>query len=905
MTRGGGGGGKVLSFILGLLLGIIILAGSLFGAGYFLYSNRLDKTVKTVDKFLPNDLYAAFFGSEDKEGYLSEEYASKKVSELLNDIRKAASALSGEGCLQNLDDISPKVGTMISGLLDSFTSFGITVNHEEFMATPVNELSDFLANTIQGAPLASMMESMDDGKPVSDPIMLAICYGSPTHYATDEKGKPILGEDGKPIMNQIVYTYEDKGEGAKLYDIDGNVVEGYVEGADTVTVNEVTYYLSETTATPPAKKYLAFTDEAKTEKACYPITKVKDLAASASSLVDGLYLSDALNVNNASHKVLIALAYGSEENYTVKDDGTILPKEGFTPRTIGQLKRENTELINGIYMKDALNITPTSHPILISLAYGQKDKDYELVQTGVDAQNKPVYKIEPINEPRTIGDLSNDSTNLINGVYMKDALNITPTSHPVLISLAYGSDYTIDGETISCKPGNTPRTIGDLSNDSTNLINGVYMKDALNVTPSSHQILISLAYGQKDKDYELVQTGVDAQNKPVYKIEPINEPRTIGDLSNNSTELIESVLLSDVLKEDQKSAISMYMLYGRKGIHYKLTQTGTDDKGDPVYKTELLQKRILKIEGSTQAYDGYGEPISGHTIDGTYYTVSTDPLTRYTVIDSGLTQQIKIEEGGVKVEKTAKVYYYQDEAGDVVYYQAATLGEMMHGDKISKITQRLTVSELMNSSELDSNMFLKHVKDKTIDELPSAVSNLTIISVYEEQIYKTYEEDTPYTDSEGHQVNKGDYIDASGNFVCTKAELENLDETKKEDLVLKGTWKYLLTNPADGKVTDCKITDMDTLVSNMQKNMQKATLNELNADGIVSLTSDTLGKELMTDISVTILGETKSVAIPFPSTATGKKTLGQLTVSEMLTYIGNVLQAVDDFKKLVNPPANP
>ncbi len=829
-----GGGGKVVPFLLGLLMGIIILAGSLFGVGYYAYSRPTKKAVNLADKFISGDLYSKVFGSDEVVGILDASYAEKKVGELLNDSVQALSALSGEGTLNDINDIFPKAKTLAEKFLTNFTeSFGAPVNIDTFMSTPVMQLSRCLSDAIQNAALADMFMSMNNGAAITDPVMLAICYGSPAHYAVGEDGKPVIGKDGKPVMNQIRYILQDKGEGEKLYDVDGNAVDGYDATKKTVTFEDGTvHYLSATALASVATSttYYAYLDEGGTQAAYYPVTRVKELSTNASSLINRLYLSDALNVNNQSHKVLITLAYGSEENYTVDKDGTITPKDGIPPRTIGDLKANNKEIIDGIYLKDALTITPSSHKVLISLAYGKENVDYQIVDK-TDANGNPV----------------------------------------------------------------------------------------------------------KDDNGNVVKI-----------IKPINTPRTIGELSANSTALIDGILLSDVLKEDQSSAVTMYMLYGKKGIHYELVDK-TDGEGNPVKDTEgktvqetkLLPKRILSYNG--KPYNGYGEvfpdtyTISEENTPTLTITDNTNPenpqSTTQTLSKQTATQTITIttkdaEGKEVKEDVEATVYYILKDATvtegkpeDIyVYYEATTLGGLNSNNMLGKITARLTIGELMKKEEIEKNMFLKHLQNETVDDLPEAVSNLTIEQVYREKFtYRQYngyriiaEGDekgkhadyaASYTDNNGKTVTIGDYIDNDYNLLCTKANYDtnNVDKTT---LVLSGAWKYLLEDTS-GTMHDYKITEMEKLIDNMMNNMKVRTLNELNDDGFVELSVNTMDTEIIDKIEFKVGSKTVSYAVAGfvdnPDTTDvneqesyhNKKFVGQLTVSEILTYVGNVLTAID------------
>lgn len=129
---------------------------------------------------------------------------------------------------------------------------------------------------------------------------------------------------------------------------------------------------------------------------------------------------------------------------------------------------------------------------------------------------------------------------------------------------------------------------------------------------------------------------------------------------------------------------------------------------------------------------------------------------------------------------------------------------------------------------------------------------------------------------------------------------------------MTGTWKYLLTDK-EGKEGDYTITDMGTLVSNMTANIQKATLNDLKEDGIIDVTKKEDGTTFL-DSAVTykfeftytypedipmIGGTSKTETIGEVTTKYYrdgivddehlKISVGELTITELLNYVGEVV----------------
>ncbi len=961
-VKTGGAGGKILCLFLGLLMGIIFVVGGLAGVGFYVYKQPIDKTIKTVDKFVPSDLYAKIFGADGKTGILNEKYATEKVGTLLKDTAKAISALTGDGSLSKLNEISPKVGDTVNKVLKTTNKYEIPLTEEGILNTPVNDLGDYLSKQLKETPVSGLLKGFNDGKDTEDSILRALCYGEEgVDYTYDADGNIVMlgeakattlnellsgsgvsdqidkmpleaididmndaimrtlaygsaerydvekDEEGK-IVNIIMKQVSFSWDGAKMYDVDGNEIKGNfdidalvftVEGGSEIYYldeNPVAVATAEAEPTPPATPtrttYYAYTSADKQEAALYKKKKIVDLTQNSASLVDSLYLSDALNVNDKSHKVLISLAYGNEgEGYTVNEDGTIQLKDGVKPRTIGELKSENEELINGIQLKDALNITASSHKVLLSIAYGNEGEHYT-IEDG---------KFEMIgdNKPRTLADLSGTKgTDTINGIRLSDALNITPSSHRVLISIAYGHEgenYDIVNGEIKPRTGdeNKPRTLADLSGDkSSEIINGIYLADALNITPTSDNVLITLAYGKAGRDYTI--------EGDKFVMKEGKKPRALSDLQGDIGSLLDDITLADVMDPDFKSPIIMYLLYGREGIHYKKEVKDGKEVAVP------LQQRIAvaEIGGEWKAFNPYGEELTGtfnggklvRTLDYANHTYTvkvtegegeeaTITTTVYKFVDlpSGVTPTtLTLKDGTV-----ATYYYLTDQADNAVYYEGTTLGDLSgENNTISMLTKRLTLGELLGEDSVNDNIFLKHVKDETIDTLPDAIEKLKITDVYAEDIFKTVEV------TEGG-VKVTYFVDGAGNKIA-KVDAELTQEQKNQRVVV-GTWKYLLKDKDTGVITEYPVTEIGKLVGNMTTNMQKASLQELSDDQIISgLDQTTLDKKIKTQIgAIDLTASPYNYTLPSRTDGSGdpKEFVKELTVSELFAYVSVILTA--------------
>ncbi|MBE7077185.1 MAG: hypothetical protein E7377_00615 [Clostridiales bacterium] len=229
----------------------------------------------------------------------------------------------------------------------------------------------------------------------NDPLLLSVCYGKEdvTFYiAPDATGKDTV------YMHQLFLT---KNEDGKFVDYNGQPIL-----ADLTTLDD-------------------------------GFIKVVQYRADAASepVLDS-------NGNRIVKHVYYVKDDGTGTYYAYKEPKAGAEPALFKKNKVMDLQDDSQSLINNIYLKDALHIEPNPfdpeqdpHAILFGLAYGEKDVDYEII---VNADGK--REIKMLNgAPRTIGDLRNDSNSLINNVFISDFME---ESHDdaVIMYLLYGKE---------------------------------------------------------------------------------------------------------------------------------------------------------------------------------------------------------------------------------------------------------------------------------------------------------------------------------------------------------------------------------------------------------------------------------------------------------------------------------
>ena len=679
---------RIICFFLGFIFGILSVIGAVAGGAYYVATQPIKGTVETVDSLTSAGLYATLFGSTDANGnvtpgLLHEKYAEATIGEFIGDVSDAIGGLSSQNAsLKNLNELSPKVEETVGKLVDTLAGYGFQMDTQELLSTPFkgdNGLVSYVKESMLNASAGDLFTGFS-GESLS-PLLATICYG----------------EEGVDYVK----------------DAEGNIT---MLGTATKTT-------------------------------------VKDLISEDLSAVFDKITVDSVIEITPDNAIMCSLAYGPANRYQFNGDKVTM----------------------------------------LQVLYTISEEDGKIV-------------------------LFDDADEKVKGTVETIATNFYK------LTTADGVSYVKDGKAYADEACQTPvlyqkAKLGDLQGDTMEIVDGILLKDALDLTPASSQVLLSLA-GYKVANGQLVENG---------------KARTIGDLRKQGEDVFNDICLSDVmpLENSYQSKITMRFLYGKEGVHYDLKM----ENGKPVVTMKEQTIYVLKSDNS-KVYDEEGKLIPGGSADETA-KIYTDP--------DG-TQHPYLLKGSTSLVTGEKVYVRQlaDENGNPLYYQPTTIGDFK-GDKniISTLVNTLTLGEVFEDDVFDNHIFLKHVKNETIETLPDAIEKLTVVEVYDEEVH-------------------------------------NPDGT------LKGSWKYLLTDKDTGEVdTTITVVDMQKMIDNMQANIHHATLYELKADGVLeNLEKDMLNKEIKRSIKHPVTG----VTVPLvENLSASKHYLGDLTVDEMLAYVSKII----------------
>lgn len=617
-----------------------------------------------------------------------------------------------------------------------------------------------------------------------------------------------------------------------------------------------------------------------TNKLAIPITK-EDLMAKPLSEMPS-YFKESINKTALGDCLLAmgkpltpmmeAISYGERDvDYYVNDEGKAVMIGDAKKTTVADLlDGDMMNILGRITMESVIDVSPTD-TVMCAIAYGPSTR-YTVVGDTI-VMNQVVYFTEDeVTFKDDLGEVvTGANIQAIEGGYKldfatdktnEDGTPVYETQY-IFLNNADTGEYLAFYDLEKTKLVTYKKTkIKDLQKDAMSIIDSVLLKDALSVDETSHGILRSLAYGEEGVAYFINSSGKIEMNVGY-------SPRTIGELRTRGENLINDIYLKDIMTANTDDAITMFLLYGKQGIHY--------DMDSDSHVTMRKQHILIYNDGSNNfVYNEYGEKVAVETYDlnttaqtysvkkngeivATYKYVLADDMPPVTTEDDNM----------------ATAYYLRNMEDEDLYYKATTLGDLAGGDNvISDISKRLTIGEVLGKEAVEENRFFKHVQDETVESLPHAIEELTIQQVFADSVYKT---------------------DADGNFLDKNDNIT----TNRDEYVLEGSWWYLLTSydeHGNEVVKDYTLNEMDALIANMKTNVHNATIRKLYKDGMITdLDPTTLNSEVRGSITSSPLGDMtetlQNKGIPY-SIGENKAYMGDLTVEQMMNYVNVVFETI-------------
>ncbi len=922
VKKKGGFLGKLVAFLLGMVIGAVALVGGVIGGAYLALTRvKINDAVNKIEGVAGIQI--------PLDDYLSEVYANQSVLDLVKDIAGVASDVaSGKGTLNDLNTISPAVGRLLTGeggLLELLAGYGLKLDANEVMnkylvkgnnadGEETDYLFGYITSEVKNMPLDSILKVAGmEGNALIDILVYGI---EDEDYTRDEQGNIVMNE-GKEIL-----TIGGVG-GADLTDRILKAPAGSFMrsmGFEGNSLLDTIIYGIED------EDYTVVGDKKVMNPGKHQLTFEELLGSGFESRLDKLPV-DALIEVKTDDSMMLAVAYGAKNRYTIDGDKVTMNQIEYTFDN-GSVYDDKGEELK--VMVDKADVSEFTYV----LTFADESKQYVKLENGkyvAYAYEEHTDAYKPILYPKnTVGDLQEDMSSLVDDVTLADILSIEQKDGDVMSSIAFKEDGTprtigelrdnqteiIDTITLADalgideneegmihsiafdKDGNA-RTLGDFKDGkSKEIFNSITIEDALDVDSSSHAVIKAIAFDKDGNartlaDFEgeksnaiidsitladaLGVTQEDDDMMSAIAFDKDGNPRTLGDFSDESTRenIIKDVELTSVIKTDinDADAVVKYMLYGKEGVHYEI---GAD--GQPVY----LLKRVAVL--GTHVYNEYGEKIEGAIANGT--ASYTHQGKTYTLLADDTLGTVDTTDGD-----EATLYYVENE-----YYKPHTIGDMQDGDLLTNMNHHLTLGDMMSEEELDDNTILKSLKDVSVDDLPDAINSLTIEDAFGEHFsYRTRDEhgniySYHIKEIDGEEV----FVDDNDKVMSglTLIDINNNPVSMEDrDQALTGTWKYLLMDGKDenGKVIirhDYTLVNLNNTANHLTENIETATLFELSRDGIVNnlsgLDNDINPLFLNTKLPVkTEEGHTEEKTL----TELGYTKLGYFTIEHLLLFV--------------------
>ncbi|MBQ8374665.1 MAG: hypothetical protein IJX98_03695 [Clostridia bacterium] len=568
----GGFLGKLVSLLLGFILGVVSTLGGIVGLGYVLVSQVTVKdAVNTA-----NDLTGANINYLD---YITEEYANNSILGLVGVIGEvAADFSSGEGSFEDLEKISPMVRTGVEEMAKSLSDFGVNVEVDSLMKTKISELGTFLQNTVNGIELATMLEKAT-GNPATGIIAL-LCYG----------------EEG---VNYVVETNEETGEQTiRMLGDNAPTTISSLTGENGIAdlLNDISF--------------ASLLESAGGANASDSIMR---------ALLYGVENEDYIYDEETQTVTPLPLSYGFDnEKFTDKDGNEYIKADGSTVWT-----NENGYTISAVTEAGSVyqyEVTKDSAVIYKLSTQNTAEAAPATLSTETTAYYAYIDDVLQYRRGLLIGDLLGEGdgiTGAIGGLRLADLLGVDEsTDDTILKTLCFGED------------GETPVTLGDLLNNNinfTDLVNGLALADVLGIesplATDVESLMIILAYGEENTHWQ------KAENEDGWEFIGENTKRTIKDLTDSEADLFNSISLAAILgitKEDGADKMMLALAFGEKGINYAFDGT-----------FQMLSKKYYLVNG-TEVYDQTNTKVGTANTATDPYTFTTSgetPITKYLVSD--------------------------------------------------------------------------------------------------------------------------------------------------------------------------------------------------------------------------------------------------------------------------------
>ena len=603
-------GGRIITAVVSIILGIVIGIASVYGTVaaviYSIGTQSVSKSVSLVDTLTGLEIHTMLFGEKGEDGkyeggWLSGRYADEelKLKDLVENVVDAVSGFGDGTTLENVNAISPFVGKTVKDLLanPNFASLGIPLDYNAIMSAPIAGgeegeliLADYIVKTFMSTQVGGFVGAFLNEEDSISPLIKAFCYGQEgidyvvnedgtmTHYSkpltiNDFFASDMLGLlDNVPLDLLLTVDNDDALVRTLAYgDKNHYTLSTDDEGKTTVDMNQMRLSYRRRDG-----EY-AFYDIYDTElEAPIEYTSCEvDRGVATITFDTGRKDPD----DNPVYKTW----YVNMGDGKVWQDAERTAPLCYSKVTIGSLRSDAMSIVETISLPDIVKFDENNPGPIKAIVYTPDNKPRTIADLRDNAndlindikvadileikygEGNPLESIifkestdehgNPVMVSMTIKELG-DNEDIIDNIKLADVLTVDENTHPAVQSIIYKTDdsgnfvLTADGEKIS-------NTLKDLTSDSS-IINKIQLDDVITVDENTHPALKSIIY-QTDDNGEFI---TDSEGNYLS--------RTLNDLSNDNNDIINGIKLSDVM--DTKDSMLLSIIYEEGYV------VGTDGK---------------------------------------------------------------------------------------------------------------------------------------------------------------------------------------------------------------------------------------------------------------------------------------------------------------------------------------
>ncbi len=888
VQRKGGKAKGIISFFVGLLLGIIIIVGAIVGGTYYVLNADIDSVLGM----------AGLDNSKDENGrnkLINTDLEAGGVKNLLELIgRLSVMATDFQNMtLGELDSLVPATRGLTDQLLESFRKY-VAIDYDELCQVKFSELNGYVENLVMDIQPASFIDEMN-AQGSMNPVLELVLYGVEANYVESPQGEkyPLYADNYR--YNADTGNYERVEDSAVL---EKSQEQYIVKQSANNDLYDIFFFVKSDGA------YISERDPDDIMKFYYSDSPEYGYAIYNADYADctGNYY-----INNAGEKQIIEPitlrslmedgGTGSLEKVRVIEligDGEPdeLLETILGDASLGDLMNGNvdfTEKINGMELGLVLTLDPFKDDLLLYLAYKLTGLSVEPDEEGrytatyksgdeeraafvtIEGDEESGYEITSVTDAETGEQLSGtkveELSDSIDGIEVDIFFDVS-ADDSIMAYIAYGLTKVTPPETDGVWTAKFGENDCQITVDGENIIQSVTdtvtgeKVNAAKIDELSDRmstITDALTMG------EIIDAG---DSKVLQQLAPYK----ISELDTAVDELEISALI-DVTTDD---TVLAYLAFGIRNIK--------DQEGVWTAKLKVLEDEVereitvyLKVYQKEPVELAPPEP-DVYYIEGVYKTSDFEDMSEENVVE------------GTHVKDMS--------------------------ERVDGIMEDLTVGELINLDPESGNIILNAIKDATINNLDQTISTLTLNELYAEEIYKTtvYKDDDgdgkadvdddgqKIIDSEksaeaklrlavdGEPVGDGqirfntDYlyyvktvIDGEESYSLVQKEgqpLGKLESLDSGEYYTYGApqlmWTLILTEEG-GDEAATKLNDIGSVITRVNDRLNNSTLSELDAAGIIDLTDASLENKLPADPS--------------------NRTVGQLKLSEALDLFVNSITA--------------